>query len=130
MLGIDADCSGDQTLTNAFVDVPNCSVTFNTPVANCTCIVTGSAYCESTTVSGSTQIQVRCVVDGSAQTGFIQFLGLTSGERASCARAWTFVLSAAGSHTIKLQAEKDANVGTYKVLASQTGITAFAFNGN
>jgi hypothetical protein len=98
-----ADCSANLTLaTGAAVDIPGCSVTVETEVANARFIAYGVFDMQMVNTSSTTGVGVLDV-DGTDESRQAIFNGLTNGARETVVQVWSGVLAAAGSHTLKLQ---------------------------
>lgn len=107
--------AADETITTSVTDVTGVTQTFTTPVANTEVKVT--AVCDIN-INGTTDTAlITCVVDGVTQTGEVHAAGAI---RVTVFGVWVVTLASAGSHTIKLQKQKQNNSNTVTLFGSHT----------
>lgn len=99
---VSAACSGNLSTSSATAaDIAGATVTFSTAQANATAMVIG-VFDVTTSSTGGNGVGT-CVVDGSTQSGQAIHALATLNDRDTVSQVWPVTLSAAGSHTIKLQ---------------------------
>ncbi len=124
-----AAATAGLTLSTTATDITGATVTFTTVNDDVDVLIIGTFDAQCNTVSGSTVIQGFCVVDGgAAESGVALFLATASAQRATVVQTWKVTLAAAGSHTIKLQGNKTAAVGTYTIVQTHTKISVLVLD--
>lgn len=124
---VNAASSGSITVSGTTAtDVPSATVTVTTAQANAVVQVIG-VFDMLTASTGATAVGT-CVVDGSTQTGQAIHTLTTLNGRETVAQVWPVTLSAAGSHTIKLQVALSSASGSVQVGSTHTTITATVYD--
>lgn len=110
-----AKASGTVAASSTNVDVPGCTVTFDTLTNGATVKIDWVGDFDA---SGAPTIgvlnSVRAIIDGATTSpSFAMFasgVAEASGQRQTDSQTWTTTIATAGSHTIKLQATTTANM--------------------
>jgi len=122
-----AVASSDLTLTTSYQDVAGTEISFTTTAANaevaaiCDLDAFAQDQVNGVTVVGALLLDGSVIMSGPV---FNPVDGGADGGRASVSLTDTITVAAAGAHTLKLQARKDTNSGTYRVIAGSTRVTA------
>lgn len=107
------------TLTTTYQDVPNATETFTTVNANAKALAIGVFDFSVTAAIGASGLALgQLVVDGVAITNENAILDANQVIRGTVMQSWVVDLPAAGSHTLKLQAQKNINAGAVAMSAS------------
>jgi hypothetical protein len=119
-----AGCNATQGLTTSPVDIPGCSITFQTYRANVQ-VMAFSVFDFSWAGTTFKELDGFLNVDGTLQTARAQWVAaMSGGDRKHVPQNWTVTLASAGTHTIKLQADINAAgaSGTFNVNTPGTTI--------
>jgi len=116
------------TLTNAYQDIGGMTRTFTTLNNNAKALVIGVVDFSVTTAIGATGLCLaQLLVDGVADPSLV-VLDANQVIRATVLNSWVVDLATAGSHTIKMQAEKSINAGVAVVPATHPGLLILLFD--
>ncbi len=110
------------TMAAGVQDLTGATVTFTTTYANTKCKVIGVFDVEQSGTPADIFVGT-CVVDGSSVSGEAH----SAAVRDTCMQVWDFTLTAAGSHTIKLQGAKSGSANTVKTDATHTRLSVEVF---
>lgn len=109
---------GQQAVTTTETDCLAASVTF-TSLTAANCVVVAS-FDLDVAVTGATIAQGRLSVDAATITTPEAHLSGSSVTRTTATQSWTFTLSAAGTHTVKLRILKTAAAATINCVDGHT----------
>lgn len=113
-----ARASGALTVTTTVADAPGATITVTTTEANAVAFVTGVFDVSN---AGNDVFVGALVVDGATQSG----QAIASGaDRKTVSQTWIVTLATAGSHTLKLQANKAGSTASVTLNSTHTTITA------
>lgn len=113
-----AGLTATQGLTTTTTDLAGASVTFSTTTANAFFVVFGTFVFDITSAATSFA-QGKVAVDGVTQTNIVRWAAEVNTDFDTATQTWTGTLAAAGSHTIKLQADLSAGA-TMQCLGTHT----------
>lgn len=106
------------TMAAGVQDLTGATVTFTTAYASTKCKVIGVFDVEQSGTPADIFVGT-CVVDGSTVSGEAH----AAAVRVTCVQVWDFTITAAGSHTIKLQGAKSGTANTVKTDATHTRLS-------
>jgi hypothetical protein len=120
--------SGNTDLTTAEVDIAGATKTLTTVKPNARYVAIGSFYFSMIAANNGVALG-KLMVDGVlVASPLLNFTGLFSTpSREQLSQTWTGVLTAAGSHTLKLRAQGTAAVAAHRVNSASTTLTIMVF---
>jgi len=124
-----AAASAPVTVSTATAtDISDASITITTANAGAQVLVIGVFDIQVVTTSGVAVALGSCAVNGSAQLGNATHDLTTVGNRGTVTQAWVITSGAAGSYTIKLQAQLSGASGSATFNGTHTTITATVYD--
>jgi hypothetical protein len=107
-----AQCDATLTRTDTtYADISGATITFNTATNNAKVVVDAEFDCAVGTLSTTTDMNGRIVIDGAAEPGLAKHqMDVT--DRDSVYTTTLATIATAGSHTIKLQGALSAAAGS------------------
>lgn len=114
--------SGNLTLSTSVQDVPGCTLTFSVAGAHAFVMVVGTFDFQPSVSSAGNNAVGYLTVDGSARSQQAIWTDNGANSRDTTPQSW-IVPVAAGSHTVKLQANKTGAGGTHTANSPHTTMT-------
>lgn len=114
------------TLNTILADISGATVTFDTFTAGASWVAHAD-FCFDVASATTERAEGALVVDGVTQTARARWSAEVTTDFGMAGQTWTGTIAAAGSHTVKLQANRSGATGQIDVVAAFTKFTIIIF---
>lgn len=118
--------SANITLSGVLTDITGATVTFDTYTAGAG-YVAYADFCIDVVTATTERAEGALLVDGVAASARARWSGEVTTDFGTVGQNWTGTIAAAGSHTVKLQANRSGAAGQLDVVAAFTKFTIIIF---
>lgn len=118
--------SANLTTSGVLTDITGATVTFDTVTAGAG-YTAYADFCYDVVVATTERAEGALLVDGVAASARARWSGEVTTDFGMASQNWTGTIAAAGSHTVKLQANRSGAAGQIDVIAAFTKFTIVIF---